>query len=66
MGGTWATVMAPIADEVGDEIDQIDGALDLSSTLGAGIKRVLQDAELQDVKTQRTISGYWPPLPADD
>ena len=66
VGGTWATVMPPIADEVGDEIDQIEGVTGLSSTLGVGIKRVLQDAELQDVKTQRTIVGYWPPLPADD
>ena len=66
VGGTWATVMPPIADEVGDEIDQIEGVTSLSSTLGAGIKRVLQDAELQDVKTQRTISGYWPALPTDD
>jgi hypothetical protein len=66
VGGTWATVMPPIADEVSDEIDQIDGALDLSTTMGAGIKRVLNDAELQAVKTQRVINTYWPPLPADD
>jgi hypothetical protein len=66
VGGTWATVMPDVADEVGDEIDQIEGVMELSSTLGAGIKRVLQAAELQDVKTQRTITGYWPPLPADD
>jgi hypothetical protein len=66
VGGTWATVMPPIADEVGDEIDQIDGALDLSSTMGLGIRRILQDAELQAVKTQRTINGYWPPLPPGD
>ena len=66
VGGTWATVMPPIADEVGDEIDQIEGVTGLSSTLGVGIKRVLQDAELQDVKTQRTIVGYWPALPTDD
>ena len=65
VGGTWATVMPPIADEVGDEIDQIEGVTGLSSTLGVGIKRVLQDAELQDVKTQRTIIGYWPPVPGD-
>ncbi len=66
VGGAWATVMPPIADEVSDEIDQIDGALDLSATMGAGIKRVLNAAELQDVKTQRVINTYWPPLPADD
>ena len=65
VGGTWATIMPSIADEVGDEIDQIEGVTGLSSTLGVGIKRVLQDAELQDVKTQRTIAGYWPPVPGD-
>ena len=65
VGGTWGSVMPAIADEVGDEIDQIEGVTALSSTLGVGIKRVLQDAELQNVKTQRTILGYWPPLPPD-
>lgn len=66
VGGTWGTVMPPIADEVDDEINQIEGALGLSSTLGIGIRRTLQDAEFQAVKTQRTINGYWPPVPGDD
>ena len=65
-GSGWATVMPPISDEIDDEINQVDGVIALSTTLGAGIKRILQDAELQDVKTQRTINGYWPALPGDD
>jgi hypothetical protein len=66
VGGSWATVMPPVTEEVDDEINQIEGALALSSTLGVGIKRVLQDAEFQAVKTQRTINQYWPPVPGDD
>jgi hypothetical protein len=66
VGGSWATVMPPVADEVDDEINQIEGALALSSTLGVGIKRTLQDAEFQAVKTQRTINQYWPPVLGDD
>jgi hypothetical protein len=66
VAGTWATVMPPVGDAIGDEIDQIDGALDLSTTLGAGVRGVLRDAELQAVKTQRTITQFWPPVVGDD
>jgi hypothetical protein len=65
VGGTWATIMPPIADEANDEINQIEGTMDLSTTLGAGIKRVLKDAEFQVIKTQRTINQFWPPTPGD-
>jgi hypothetical protein len=64
--GAWSTVMPPISDEIGDEINQIDGVISLSTTLGAGIKRILQDAELQALHTQGTINTFWPPVPADD
>jgi hypothetical protein len=62
----WAAIMPPIAGEIDDEINQIEGAIGLSSTLGIGIRRVLQDAEFQAGKTQRTINQYWPPLPPGD
>jgi hypothetical protein len=65
IGGTWATIMPPIADQANDEINQIEGVLALSDTLGSGIKRVLRDAEFQTIKTQRTINQYWPPTPGD-
>ena len=65
VGGTWGTVMPPIADEVDDEINQIEGALGLSTTMGIGIRRTLQDAEFQAVKTQRNINTYWPPVVGD-
>lgn len=66
VGGSWASVMPGVATAIDDEIDQINGVQDLSSTLGAGVKGVLRDAELQTIKTQRTITGFWPPVPADD
>jgi hypothetical protein len=50
---------------VADEIEQIEGAMDLSTTLGKGIKEVYSDAELQLVKTQRNINTYWPPVVGD-
>ena len=65
VGGTWATVMPPISSQVEDEINQIDGALHLSQTLGAGIKRVMKDAEFQALQTQRAIDTYWPPVVGD-
>jgi len=66
VAGSWATIMPAVGDAASDEVDQIDGALDLSTTLGAGVRGVFRDAELQLVKTQKRITQYWPPLPADD
>jgi hypothetical protein len=61
----WAGVMPTVGNEVADEIEQIEGAMDLSTTLGKGIKEVYSDAELQLVKTQRNINTYWPPVVGD-
>jgi hypothetical protein len=66
VAGTWSTVMPPVGDAIGDEIDQIDGAQALSSTLGPGVKGVLRDAELQNVKSQQAITTFWPPVVGDD
>jgi hypothetical protein len=66
VAGSWATIMPAVGTAVGDEIDQLEGALDLSTTLGKGTRGVLKDAELQTVKTQRTITTYWPPVVGDD
>jgi hypothetical protein len=63
---TWATVMPPVSDMIDDEVNQAEGIIDLSTTLGVGIRRILQDAEFQAVKTQRNVNLYWPPVPADD
>jgi hypothetical protein len=66
VAGSWGTVMPAVGDAAGDEVNQIDGALDLSTTMGAGVRGVLLDAELQIVKTQRTITQFWPPVVGDD
>ena len=66
VAGAWSTVMPPVGDAIGDEIDQIDGAQSLSSTLGPGVKGLLRDAELQNVKSQKSITTFWPPVVGDD
>src|SRR3954453_941151 len=65
VGGTWATTMSPVGDQIDDETDQIDGVMALSTTLGTGIKRILKDAEFQALESQRAINQYWPPAPPD-
>jgi hypothetical protein len=65
VGGTWGTVMPPVGGQIEDEINQIEGALGLSQTMGAGIRRVLKDAEFQDILTQRAIDQFWPPVVGD-
>jgi hypothetical protein len=62
----WASVMPTVGNEVADELEQIEGATDLSTTLGKGVKEVYQDAELQVIKTQRNINTWWPPVVGDD
>src|SRR4051794_35980963 len=66
VAGAWSTVMPAVGDAIGDEIDQIDGAQALSSALGPGVKGVLRDAELQAVKSQKSITTFWPPVVGDD
>jgi hypothetical protein len=65
VGGTWGTVMPPVNGQIEDEINQIEGSLGLSPTMGAGIQRVLKDAEFQDILTQRAIDQFWPPVVGD-
>jgi hypothetical protein len=60
---SWGSVMPQAASQLDDEIQQIDGTL--AGTLSAGASRVLKAAELQDVKTQKTLNQFWPPAPAD-
>jgi hypothetical protein len=62
IAGGWASTMPGAGSMLDDEIQQIEGAL--KGTVSAGVARVLRAAEFQDIKTQRTINQYWPPLPA--
>jgi hypothetical protein len=62
IAGAWGSTMPGVAAMLDDEIQQIEGSL--KGSLSAGVARVLRAAEFQDIKTQRTINQYWPPLPA--
>jgi hypothetical protein len=66
VGGSWATVMPAVAEAIDDEVNQVDGVVGLSTTLGAGIRSVLGSAEVQMIKTQRMVNELWPPVPGDD
>jgi hypothetical protein len=61
VAGGWATVMPSVAPFIDDELQQVDGVR-ASLNLSPGRKRILDDVELQDTKTQRTITQYWPPV----
>jgi hypothetical protein len=63
VGSTWASVMPGVLPYVDDELTAIDN-LNKNLKLSPGRKRILDDAELQDTKTERTINTFWPPLPA--
>jgi hypothetical protein len=58
----WASVMPGVLPYVDDELTAIDN-LNKNLKLSPGRKRLLDDAELQDTKTERTINTYWPPVP---
>jgi hypothetical protein len=60
--GSWGTVMPQVIPQLDDEMQQIDGTL--KGTVSSGVGRVLRAAELQDVKSERTVNQYWPPVPA--
>jgi hypothetical protein len=60
----WGSVMPQATSLLDDEIQQLEGTL--KAGVSAGSARVLRAAELQDVKTQRTLNQFWPPAPADD
>jgi hypothetical protein len=61
----WSGVMPTVAALVDDEIQQLD-VLQKNASLSAGAKRIFGSAELQDTKTQRTITQWWPPVPLGD
>jgi hypothetical protein len=64
VAGSWGTVMPGVLPYVDDELSTVD-SLRARLKLSPGRKRMLDDTELQDTKTERTINKYWPPLPAD-
>jgi hypothetical protein len=61
--GSWDTTMPNVVPDVDDELQQIAG-IRATITLSPGRARLLNDAELQDRRTESTLNTYWPPVPA--
>lgn len=57
----WAATMPGVAPFVDDELTMVDG-LRATINLSPGRKRILDAVELQDVKTGRNITKFWPPV----
>jgi hypothetical protein len=64
IAGSWDTIMPNVVPDVDDELQQIAG-IRATITLSPGRARLLNDAELQDRRTESTLNTYWPPVPAD-
>ena len=62
--GSWATTMPAVIPDLDDEMQQIDG-IQATIKLSPGRARLLDLAELQDLRTERTINTYWPPIPPE-
>jgi hypothetical protein len=62
--GSWDTIMPNVVPDVDDELQQIAGIRG-TIKLSTGRARLLNDAELQDRRTESTLNTYWPPVPAD-
>jgi hypothetical protein len=60
----WSTSMQAVVPDIDDEMQQIDG-VQATIKLSPGRARILGLAELQDLKTERTINTYWPPIPPE-
>jgi len=63
VAGGWAAAMPKVLPQLDDEMQQIDGTL--AATISSGASKVLKAAELQDVKSQKTLNQFWPPAPAE-
>jgi hypothetical protein len=58
----WGPTMSSVTPMLDDEIQQIEGTLKGTVSVGAG--RVLRAADFQAIKAERLVNQYWPPLPA--
>ena len=64
VAATFDTVMPGLVPQFDDELQQIEAQQDGGAVVPTG-KKILNDAELQVTKTERTVNQFWPPLPAD-
>jgi hypothetical protein len=60
----WTTVMPNVTPQLDDEIQQVEGTLDEPGLTGAQ-SSILQGADYRDIKTERTLNLFWPPIPAE-
>jgi hypothetical protein len=61
----WSTTMPNATVQLDDEIQQVEGTMDAGGLTGAQTS-ILQGADYRDIKTERTLNLFWPPIPADD
>jgi hypothetical protein len=60
----WTTVMPNVTPQLDDEIQQVEGTLNEPGLTGAQTS-ILQGADYRDIRTERTLNLFWPPLPAE-
>jgi hypothetical protein len=60
--GGWATTMPNVTFQVDDELTLIDN-LNSSLKLSPGRTKVLNAAEVQNIKSERNLNLFWPPVP---
>ncbi len=65
VAATFDTVMPGIVPDLDDELQQIEAQQDGGAVVPTG-KKILNSAELQVTRTERTVNQYWPPLPPGD
>jgi hypothetical protein len=51
--------------QLADEIQQVEGTLEETGLTGAQTS-ILMGADFRDIKTERTLNQFWPPVPAED
>jgi hypothetical protein len=63
---TFATLMPQLADQLGDELQAIDGLRSDSPDLTPGARQVLGAAAAQITRTRALVNRVWPPVPPED
>jgi hypothetical protein len=59
----WSGTMPNATVQLDDEIQQVEGTLENAGLTGAQTS-ILQGADYRDIKTERKLNQFWPPLPA--
>ena len=61
----WSTTMPNAIPQLQDEIQQAEGTLAEPNLTGEQTS-ILQGAEYRDLKTDRTLTTFWPPKPEEE